>query len=325
MLGGPWSPEAFRGAHRRRNYFEGWYYKLIDRQRAHVFAVIPGISIGADRDDAHAFVQFIDAVQGRTEYFRYPFDAFYANRKRLHVRIGENEFTDRGICLGLHNDDTQIRAALSFSDVAKYPRSFFSPGIMGPFSFVPCMECYHGVVNISHTLSGSLLVDGTGIDMTGGEGYIEKDWGRSFPSAWIWLQANHFAQRGASFMFSLARIPWLGTSFAGLIAFLKTPDGFYKFATYNGACVEKLTLEGSKLTGCLGRGGDTLEFTAQYQRGGLLKAPKNGLMSRTIEESITAEVSLRLYRNDRIIYQGQSGWAGMEIAGRPEEILQKSK
>ena len=323
MVGGPWSPEAFRGAHQRRNYFEGWYYKLIDRQREHVFAAIPGISIGADKDDAHAFVQFIDAVQGRTEYFRYAAEAFHADRKKLDVRIGDNKFTDRSAMLNLNSEGAQIRAALCFDDVVKYPRSFFSPGIMGPFSFVPGMECYHGVVNISHTLSGSIHVGGAEIDMTDGEGYIEKDWGRSFPSAWIWLQANHFAQRGTSFMFSLARIPWLGTSFAGLISFLKTPDGFYKFATYNGARATQLVLEGDTLTGRLQRGGNTLDFTARYQRGGLLKAPKNGLMSRTIEESITAEVSVRLYSSSHLIYEGKSGWAGMELAGRPEDILLK--
>ena len=321
MIGGPWSPEAFRGAHQRHHYFEGWYYKLIDRKREHVFAVIPGISIGADRRDAHAFVQFIDAVQGQTEYFRYEFEEFNADRKMLNVRIGGNEFTDSNVNLNLHNGHSQISASLRFEDVVRYPRSFLSPGIMGPFSFVPGMECYHGVVHISHTLHGSLHVDGREIDMTGGEGYIEKDWGRSFPSAWIWLQANHFAQRGTSFMFSLARIPWLGRSFAGLIAFLKTPDGFFKFATYNGAHVQQLTLKGNTLTGRLQRGSDALDFSATYQRGGLLKAPKNGLMNRTIEESITAEVSLQLYHHNRILYEGQSGWAGMELAGRPEEIL----
>ena len=318
---GVWRPEVFQGAHQRHNYFEGWYYKLIDRQRQNVFAVIPGISIGADRSDAHAFVQFIDGVKGRTEYFRYAVDEFHADRRKLNVRIGANEFTDRGITLDLRGDRAQIRAALSFNEVVQYPRSFLSPGIMGPFSFVPGMECYHGVVNISHTVSGSIHVDGHETDMTEGEGYIEKDWGHSFPSAWIWLQANHFAQRGTSFMFSLARIPWLGTSFAGLVSFLKTPNGFYKFATYNGTRVRQLSQEGNTLTGRLQRGGDSLEFTAKYQRGGMLKAPKNGLMDRTIEESITAEVSLRLYHHNRILYEGQSGWAGMELAGRPEEIL----
>ncbi|WP_243392439.1 MULTISPECIES: tocopherol cyclase family protein [unclassified Mesotoga] len=30
------------------------------------------------------------------------------------------------------------------------------------------------------------------IDLTGGKGYIEKDWGRSLPDAWIWMQSNNF-------------------------------------------------------------------------------------------------------------------------------------
>ncbi|MCK7537696.1 MAG: tocopherol cyclase family protein [Marinilabiliales bacterium] len=29
-------------------------------------------------------------------------------------------------------------------------------------------------------------------DFSGGRGYIEKDWGHSFPSAYVWMQSNHF-------------------------------------------------------------------------------------------------------------------------------------
>ena len=56
------------------------------------------------------------------------------------------------------------------------------PGVMGPFSFVPFMECYHGVVNIDHKISGSLMINNEEIDFTDGYGYIEKDWGKSFPN-----------------------------------------------------------------------------------------------------------------------------------------------
>lgn len=29
------------------------------------------------------------------------------------------------------------------------------------------------------------------MDFSGGRGYIEKDWGQSFPAAWVWLQINY--------------------------------------------------------------------------------------------------------------------------------------
>jgi len=318
-----WSPEIFQGKKRKRNYFEGWYYKLIDQKRQNVFAVIPGISIGENRFDAHAFVQVIDAVKGTSSYHRFDYASFFADPKRLFVRIGDNEFTDYGIKLDL--GDNTLKAALEFSNIVKYPKTFFNPGIMGPFTFVPGMECYHGVVNVSHTIMGTLTAEEVSIDLNGGEGYIEKDWGRSFPDSWIWLQANHFEDAGVSFMFSVARIPWLGRSFTGLIAFLMTENGFYKFATYNRSKIRHLVLKDNTLDVRLDNTKYTLDFTAKYTKGGILKAPKNGLMQREIEESITAKVELKLTSKNSTIFSGFSDCAGMEIAGNIKDFLPDHK
>jgi tocopherol cyclase len=321
-IGSIWRQETFQGNKRKRDYFEGWYFKLIDKSRKTVLAIIPGISIGENRKDAHAFIQLIDAVRGKTEYYRFAFEEFKADKNKFNVHIGCNHFSDKGLEINLSNENSRIFGSLCFDKIEKYPQSFFNPGIMGPFSFVPGMECYHGVVNISHTISGSLNINETQIDMTGGEGYIEKDWGRSFPQSWIWLQANHFEDPGASFMFSVARIPWLGRSFTGLISFLRTDNGFYKFATYNGGKIKHIKIDGDTMEVSLKSRAYTLEFTANYTKGGILKAPKNGLMRREIEESITAEVALNLsdHKGNKI-FQGASKWVGMEIAGFLDETL----
>lgn len=314
-IGRIWRPETFQGIHQKKNYFEGWYFKLIDQPRKTVFAVIPGIAIGRNRQDAHAFIQVINAVTGHTEYYRFALDAFSADDHRFDVSIGENRFFDGGIEINLQNATTRISGSLLFERVERFPKSFFSPGIMGPFSFIPGMECYHGIVNMSHAIVGSLLINEELIDMTGGEGYIEKDWGRSFPQSWIWMQANHFEERGASFLFSVAHIPWLGRSFTGLISFLKTKAGFYRIATYNGGTVRHLSLKGDTIEACLKSPAHTLEFTATYAQGGILKAPKNGMMHREIEESITARVELRLLdRRGNTIFEGSSNRVGMELS-----------
>ncbi|MEN6339779.1 MAG: tocopherol cyclase family protein [Clostridiaceae bacterium] len=314
-IGKLWRPETFQGAHRSRDYFEGWYFKLIDQSRRTVLAVIPGVAIGKSKQDSHAFIQLIDAVSGKTEYFRFPFSDFSADKRRFDVYIGANHFSDQGVEIDLENESTRISCRLRFDHIEKYPWSFFNPGIMGPFSFMPGMECYHGIVNISHTISGTLFHNGEQIDMTGGEGYIEKDWGRSFPESWIWMQANHFETRGTSFLFSVAQIPWLGRSFTGLISFLKTPSGFYRFATYNGAAIQRLRIAGNRIEASIKGVAHTLAFTAAYARGGILKAPKNGMMHREIEESITAEVNVTLTgRTGNTIFTGSSNRVGMELS-----------
>lgn len=62
--------------------------------------------------------------------------------------------------------------------------------IMGPFRFLPGMECSHGVISMGHSLEGKLDLNGKRIDFSGGTGYVETDRGRSFPSAYLWTQCT---------------------------------------------------------------------------------------------------------------------------------------
>ena len=39
------NPEQFQGWGKKRSYFEGWYYKIINASETKAFAVIPGLAI----------------------------------------------------------------------------------------------------------------------------------------------------------------------------------------------------------------------------------------------------------------------------------------
>jgi hypothetical protein len=54
---------------------------------------------------------------------------------------------------------------------------------MGWYSFIPFMECKHGIVSANHKIKGKITVNNQIIDFDEGQGYIEKDWGTSFPEA----------------------------------------------------------------------------------------------------------------------------------------------
>ncbi|NCB41319.1 MAG: hypothetical protein EOM59_01665 [Clostridia bacterium] len=311
-----WKPEIFQGSHRKKKYFEGWYYKLISQDYHTVLAVIPGISIGESACESHSFIQVIDAITGISEYFEFPYAEFKSNERYFEVVIGENYFSECGINLNLENERLKLCGSLSFSDLVKYPSTFLSPGIMGPFAFVPKMECYHGIVNIHHKISGELTINHSILNMNGGEGYIEKDWGSSFPDSWIWIQGNHFEQSKASFMLSIANIPWLGRSFTGLIAFLHVEGQFYKIATYNGGKIDYINIQTPYVSGKIHNTKHILQFEAKQSNVGILKAPKRGIMQREITESITSEVALTLSDiKGHCIFQGKSQWVGMEISG----------
>ena len=79
---------------------------------------------------------------------------------------------------------------------------------MGPFSHLSFMECNHAILSMKHSVSGILMFNGKILNFDQGIGYIEKDWGTSFPSSYLWCQANDFFTRTTSFFLSIATIPF---------------------------------------------------------------------------------------------------------------------
>lgn len=309
-------PEYFQGQHRNRRYFEGWYFKCISADRKHAIAIIPGMAVDP-QGEKHAFIQVINAVSGKTWYHHFPYSEFLSPSDHFDVQIGDNHFSSQGLSLGIDTIEGVIKGKLAFTEVHPFPTSRFNPGIMGPFSFIPFMECYHAIIHLYHQIQGKIELDGEILDFNGGVGYIEKDYGRSFPKTYLWLQASHFGSCNASFVFSRARIPFLGRTFNGFFAYFTDFQGVVvRFATYNHSQLSNWQVDSAKGTcsGELKGPGGTLTFQAQMDGGGSLRAPVDGLMDREIVESITAHVSLLLVNKaGDLLFQGSSSEAGMEI------------
>lgn len=311
-------PAFFLGANQSGTYFEGWYFKCISKDRKHAVALIPGMAVTPE-GISHGFVQVINAANGKTYYFDFPYSDFSASTDRFEVDIRGNHFSSSGLKVDLTQSGVgEVKGNLTFSACREYPTSRFHPGIMGPFSFIPNMECNHVIIHLSHRITGSLALDGESLDFNDGAGYIEKDYGRSFPKEYVWIQASHFDQGNASFVFSHARIPFMGKWFPGFFCyFTDFSKTRIRFATYNFS--KLLHWEIDKDAGvCHGRlkgPGGILEFTAEMSGGGKLRAPVDGQMNREIIESISACVELRLIDRAGVVrYLGSSGEAGMEIS-----------
>lgn len=307
-------PEVFQGEGRSSPYFEGWYFKNISSDGETILALIPGISHSGK--ESHSFIQVIDGRTLETEYYTFPAEAFLADKKKLDISIGSNRFHSGGFSVDLRGVFISLKGDITFSRQTLFPSHFYSPGIMGWYSFVPFMECNHGVVSIDHLLSGDLSYNGRSRSFTGGRGYIEKDWGKSFPSAWIWMQSNHFASEGDSFMFSAAAVPWIGRSFNGFTAFLRVSGKIYRFATYTGAKIISIEKHSDFIKTIVDDHGKTLSVTAHRSGIGELRAPVNGAMDRRIPESVSAEIEILFRdRDGSVIFEGKGLYAGLESVG----------
>jgi tocopherol cyclase len=312
------NPERYHGKPRgqRPPFFEGWYYKLVDATEVHRYAFIPGIFWSGR---PHAFVQVLDGAAAVASYHEYSTDAFRAAEDAFDIRVDNNHFTRHGMELNIDRADQQVKGALRFSETTPWPVTLSAPGIMGWYAWVPFMECYHGVVSLDHALSGSLMINDREIDFTGGRGYIEKDWGRAFPEAWIWFQSNHFESPGTCLTGSIAIIPWLWSAFPGFIIGVWHEHQHYRFATYTGARTERLQVTEHTINWVVSDRKFRLEMFVTQGPGntfGLLKGPDTVEMGKRVAETISATVQVRLTEKNgagRTIFEGTGRHAGLEV------------
>ncbi len=312
------NPNRFQGWTQKRKYFEGWYFKVVNKAENKAFAFIPGIALD-NQGKSHAFIQVLDGKKQTAQYHKFSSELFVANAKIFKVSIDDNHFSQNNLQLNLPG----LKGNLEFSGTVPWPNHWYSPGIMGPYTFVPFMECYHGIVSMDHSINGQLEVDGEILDFENGRGYTEKDWGQSFPSAYIWLQSNHFSQPGFSIKVSVAKIPFLGNWFVGFIAGIWLGDRLIRFTTYNQSVLRKSVIDTEKVELVMENKNYRLEILVKRELATALASPILGIMDGRIEESMNAriEVNLTDRKTGKSIFCDVGRNAGLEVAGKIEEII----
>ena len=114
------------------DYFYGWYFRCQGRDGS--IAVIPAVHLSAERRTCS--IQLI--TQKGSLYREFPVSRFRINREKGIMKIGENLFSRKGIYLKFSTPESEeISGSLRFGRFAepKYD-------IMGPFSYIPGMECF---------------------------------------------------------------------------------------------------------------------------------------------------------------------------------------
>lgn len=307
------NPELFQGSKylsMNKNYFEGWYFKITNGNCG--IAFIPGINI--NDVERKAFVQVI--TDKESFFIDYKLSEFKFNDEPFYVKIGDNFFSKDFIHIDIIDNENNlvINGNVRYSECMNIDINIFSPNIMGIFSYVPFMECNHAILSMKNKADGVIFVNDKEISFNGGVGYIEKDWGSSFPKSYVWCCANNFinSDSDVAFMLSIANIPFKIFDFTGVICSLIVDGKEYRFATYNNTKILKYdTSEGLSII--LKKGKLFIFIDAVCDDGSSLYAPVLGKMSKDIIESISAVIKVVLKQNDRIIFSGTSNNCGLEI------------
>lgn len=264
--------------------FEGWYFQ--HRADDNMVAFIPG------RAESGAFIQMITNKESR----QFEVDNLWVEEETIYA--GDCIFSPQGCTIDLPS----VNGKITYGKFKKLKND-----IMGPFQYLP-MECRHGVISMSHSLNGTLVIDGEEYCFDNGIGYIEKDKGISFPSSYLWLQCNDFP-KSCSIMLAIANIPFCATNFRGCICAIMYGNQEYRLATYNGVRIH--TADPQHI--CLSQNKLLLEVDVKPTHSGHpLQSPINGKMSGIIKESSKADIRIRLWKKGEQIFDLQSNNAAYE-------------
>ena len=303
-------PELFQGKKYLKNikdYFEGWYFKNSANEKTISF--IPGISISEKKKNA-----FIQIITNTNSYFiNYDIKDFKFNNHPFSVQIKNNFFSTEKIHIDINELNLKIKGDIKYFNHTNIKTSLLNPNIMGPFSYIPFMECNHAILSMKNNIKGLIKINNQKIKFKSGIGYIEKDWGCSFPKSYIWLQGNKFHNKNTSFMLSMADIPFKIFQFRGIICILIINGKEYRFTTYNNTKLIKYNINNNQINIVLRKEKYTIIIKAQYDKRNKLVAPVKGKMKKDILESISSKITVTLKKKNQTIFSAISKNCGLEI------------
>lgn len=275
-------------------YFKGYYFKCSENDRS--FAMIPALHHDGKRRNASLQIITEDKV------YIVPYSDI--KFKKGIIRLGRNLFSEKGMSLNVDYDGCKINGKVYFKKLKKLKYD-----IMGPFQYVPFLQCRHSVVSMMHSVKGEIIINDTNYSFHNGVGYIEGDRGRSFPKEYIWTQC-HF--KNGSLMLAVADIPFLGFSFKGIIGAVVIAGTEYRIATYLGA---KISHAGNN-TVIIRQGKYKLYAKLLEEKHQDLNAPVNGEMIRTIHESVSCRAYYKFSYKNRTLVEFESDNASFEYEMR---------
>ena len=277
----------------KKDYFKGWYFKCSSKNKT--IAFFPAFHSRNNNETAS-----LQIITDKNSYnLSFPFLEY--SEKPLYIRIGNNVFSENGIIINIKSDKLTVKGNLQFGK--------FSPigyVIMGPFKYIPFMQCRHSVYSMRHQVSGNLTINNQHINFQSGIGYMEGDCGTSFPNRYIWTQC--FFGNG-SLMLSAADIPMLGFNFTGIIGVIYLNGKEYRIATYLGAKI--CEINSSSIT--VVQGSYKLNAKLIKNNAHSLAAPDNGKMNRIIHESASCKAYYKFSYKNKILCEFISDRASFEF------------
>ena len=284
---------------KNKNYFEGYYIRVIDESKRFNKAFIFGVTYY--KEDPHAFIQLVDGDNNSTKYYRFDVSEFSYDKTTVY-------FKDNHLSLDhiyIKTEDFFIEGNIkNHVTIEKFLGSNSAMSFMHMFP----MKTYQEVVYQQATFEGTYKDQNT--YQLNGISYMEKTYGHKFPPDWIWIQSNTFNQ-DILLSCSIGHTKIFGFNALGYVVSLIHNNEEIRFATYKRNKIHIDRSNGLVIT--LTNKKHKLIINATHIDPITLLGPiDDGEMVREVYESITSEVEITLYENNELQLQSKGRLVGME-------------
>lgn len=287
-------------------FFEGYYYKVATNEFS--LAIIVGFSI--TEEQSVAFLQCYNTKTNQKDYLVYDYNDFYYDVLSDTVYLKNNYFGKDEVYI----EDERLEYTIHYylNESVLIDSTFYTPTIMGPFHYIPFMQCNHAVISLRNNVLGQMCYKDE-VYQIDGIGYIEKDWGSSFPKEYLWVQSNHSIDKKGNLFLASGHIPFKVIDFMGTIGIITINDKTYRIGSYYGAKVIERTIIDETSIVIIKQGMYLFTFKLRLGTTCEFLGPIEGVLKSKINESLDSNCSVRIYKRGKLKEEISFIKCGMEI------------
>ena len=221
-------------------HFEGWYYRISHPTTQESWVLIAAYWQD-DYAEGHAFIELIHHPSGRIYkaiYDDVSVDSIQANAGEFVLKLDDLLLTANEIRGHFRTDlGESIYLDLVVDGCAYWgaPQDEGNRWTMGWATEMPGVPLRWHVHHLKAQATGQIETDEYRWSFNGYPLHQEKNWGRAFPSSWIWMQSNRFEGRpDVAFAAAGGQIFPTRWSPDGYMAGLRWRDQFFTWRTQDG-------------------------------------------------------------------------------------------
>lgn len=278
------NPTLLQGDIAKYNYFEGWFQKIYVPEQNTSIIIIYGIATGNELTKTGFIQLFIPGHE--VIYLNYPQHEVALLKSKHEVKLGPNYFSNNRI----HIENKHIQLDL---ELIPQVNKTLKRNSMGNFYLVPGLPCYHSVLQVNSFVKGHISINNESIHLTRSSGYLEKNWGTSFPEKYFWMHAQDPLNSNNQVLYSQAEIKWGNKTFIKHLGFIHLNGKSVDLRKMHQKHINHKLSERNQLELSFDLLDLTFNFDLKDTSIASFKSPYNGKMSNTILHNVDVPIQVK--------------------------------